>query len=309
MKTLLLLVEICMVMTVTAFAIENEQGFQIVPMLQHESLILESQGITSNGMGLIMMGEDLIFVGSYTHHTLKESPSFNYPDEYHSFDMMVEKEDGENQLLMVFKSDSDEPALDRLNTYQAAMLYGFGLVKRDHLEIILGGGLAVGDFGIEASNGDPWPVIPVPFFRFKVNSHWIDCSFDFITGPSLDLVFFPQSKLQVAGEMRMDQFRDDRDVLAEAAIRYRFFNQDQTEDDFAGVALGIKNDNYGAFGLHRSYEESLEIHYKTIFAELDLSLIKITGGHAFHGRELYGEEIKHELGSGNYLSVQMMYQF
>jgi len=85
--------------------------------------------------------------------------------------------------------------------------------------------------------------------------------------------------------------------------------------DLAGIALGIKNDNYGAFKLGEydrnlvEEDESIEIHYNALFGELDLTLLKITGGYAFNGRELYREEDTGNLGDGYFLSIQGMYQF
>ena len=56
-------------------------------------------------------------------------------------------------------------------------------------------------------------------------------------------------------------------------------------------------------------DESVEVHYYSVFGAIDLSLLKITGGYAFGGRELYREEIKNDTGEGYFVSVQGMYQF
>jgi len=85
--------------------------------------------------------------------------------------------------------------------------------------------------------------------------------------------------------------------------------------DFAGIAVGIKNDNYGAFDLgehNKNYpedEETFETHYNSVFGVLDLTLLKITGGYAFNGRELYREEDTKDTGEGYFLSIEGMYQF
>ena len=36
------------------------------------------------------------------------------------------------------------------------------VIAGGQLSLVLGGGLAVSDFGIERSNGEPWPVISFP---------------------------------------------------------------------------------------------------------------------------------------------------
>jgi hypothetical protein len=42
-----------------------------------------------------------------------------------------------------------------------------------------------------------------------------------------------------------------------------------------GVSAGFKNDNYGAFCLKgKDGEESIEVHYYSVYGTLDLSLLK-----------------------------------
>ena len=193
------------------------------------------------------------------------------------------------------------------DTFEAALVYGFELHEQDNLKVIFGGGLAVGDFGIELSNGDIWPVIPVPVLRVNYESPVVNVAFDFITSPNLQFTVGPERTLRLKGDIRMDQFRDSRDLIYEVALTYRLHSKEPAGDDYGGVSLGVKNDNYGAFNLGRSRDESLEIHYNALFAEIDLTLLKVTGGYAFNGRELYGEETKHDLGDGYFMSVQITY--
>ncbi|HDP80660.1 MAG TPA: hypothetical protein ENN21_07445 [Spirochaetes bacterium] len=115
----------------------------------------------------------------------------------------------------------------------------------------------------------------------------------------------------------MEQFRDSRDILFEFSLAYRFFPKTHSMGDFAGVSAGVKNDNYGAFNLHdnkrilnfNGKDESLEVHYYALFGRIDLSLLKITGGYAFGGRELYQEEDTRDLGEGWFITVEGLYQF
>ncbi|MBC8485645.1 MAG: hypothetical protein ISS28_00585 [Candidatus Cloacimonetes bacterium] len=46
-----------------------------------------------------------------------------------------------------------------------------------------------------------------------------------------------------------------------------------------------------------------------VFGMIDLSLLKITGGYAFQGIELYREEDTRDMGDGYFLSIEGMYQF
>lgn len=104
--------------------------------------------------------------------------------------------------------------------------------------------------------------------------------------------------------------RDERDLIYELKLDYRFFPQDSSYGDFAGLAVGFKNDHYGAFSLGGAKgEESLELHDYSVFATLDLSLLKITAGNAFGGREVYRETTTRDVGEGVFLSVQGMIPF
>ncbi|UCH80973.1 MAG: hypothetical protein JSW20_14750 [Nitrospiraceae bacterium] len=300
---------IAVILTVIGIASTCKVGesAQYLPVAAFENLTLDSRCINSYGAGLIRLADDSLLVGTYTHHKLHKTPSFDYPKDYHSIDFLYEKTREDGQLIALFKSDSDKPVTGGYDTFEAALVYGFELYEQDNLNVIFGGGLAVGDFGIELSNGDIWPVIPVPIFRVKYESPMVNAKFDFITSPNLQFTVGPEKTLRLKGDFRIDQFRDSRDLIYEVALMYRLHSKEPAGGDYGGVSLGVKNDNYGAFNLGRSPDESLELHYNALFAELDLAVLKVTGGYAFNGRELYGEETKHDLGDGYFMSVQITY--
>jgi hypothetical protein len=286
---------------------EGGESAQYLPVAVYENLTLDSRRINSYGAGLIRLADDSMLVGTYTHHKLHKAPSFDYPKDYHSIDFLYEKTREDGQLIALFKSESDEPVTGGYDTFQAALVYGFELYDQKDLNVIFGGGLAVSDFGIELSNGDIWPVIPVPVLRVNYESPVVNVAFDFITSPNLQFTVGPERTLRLKGDIRMDQFRDSRDLIYEVALMYRLHSKNSERGDYGGISFGVKNDNYGAFNLGRSRDESLEIHYNALFAEIDLTLLKVTGGYAFNGRELYGEETKHDLGDGYFMSVQITY--
>jgi hypothetical protein len=317
-KQLTFLFAFCIVITAVfaeANGEEAKDGVHFVPLLKYDFLSLDSQNIHSPGIGLVVMSDEVLFVGLYTHHSFGEPLLFDYPGVYHSIDVLLDGRKNRHQYLGIFKSESDQPVYGGLRTYQTAIAYGYELVHRRNYSFVLGGGLAVSDFGIERSNGEPWPLIPVPLIRMKYRSRWFETKFEFLTTPNIDLTIGPKSRFRFIGACRMDQFRDIRDLIFECALAYRFFPVDHPMGDFAGISVGVKNDNYGAFDLgdheavYLEEDESIEIHYCAVFGMIDLSLLKITGGYAFSGRELYREEDTRELGEGYYLSIEGMVQF
>jgi hypothetical protein len=298
----------------TAFAGNNNdkkaEVVQIVPLVQFESLNLSSQQIRSNSAGFMINREDLMFTGVYTQHRFGEPLQHGFPRLYHSIDMLLDVKNERHQYLGIFKSASDQPVCGGINTYQAAAVYGYEMINRPNLSLVLGGGLAVGNFGVETSDGKNWPLIPVPLLRMNHHTDWLDTSFEFITSPNLSFILAPKGNVRLCGDFRMDQSRDARDLIYEVALSYHPYSEQDERGDFVGISIGFKNDNYGEFNLgNQGEDETLEVHYKSLFAAVDVSVLKFTAGYAFDGRALYRGTEKQDLGEGYYASVQAMYPF
>jgi len=314
MKKGIIIISVILTLAAAASAAENsdsdKEKIKVTPLVQFDYLSLESQSIQSAGAGIVLNNEDVMFVGIYTRHSFEEQLLYDYPDVYHTIDTLLDGKNGRHQYIGIFKSESDRPVSGGLYTYQAAAVYGYEFFKGKSLSLVFGGGLALGDFGIERKNGDPWPVIPVPLMRITYSSDWIDTKFECITSPNISFTIGPESRIRFKGDFRMDQARDIRDLIFDLSIDYRFFNSDSESGDFAGISAGFKNDNYGAFYLgEEDGEESIEVHYYSLYGVLDISILKITGGYAFKGRDLYREEYKVDSGDGYFISVQGLYQF
>ncbi len=270
---------------------------QVLPLLSYDYLSLDDQSIHSPGTGLMVAGENAMAIGLYTLHSMEKAPSDAYPTVYHSLEFVLDGHKGRHTYLAVFKSESDKPVYGGLNTFQSAAVYGYRLLDGTRLSLVLGGGLAVSDFGIEGANGEPWPLIPVPLIRMNYSSRWLESSFEFLTGPNFGFTLAPEKQIRFTGDFRMDQFRDIRDLIFESALHYRFFPADHPMGDLAGVSIGFKNDVY-AFAL-AGEEEPLEIQYYSVFGTIDLTLLKISGGYTFtEGNDK----------NGLHLSLQGMYQ-
>lgn len=314
MKKNIIVIITVLTLTASTYAADNSvsgrAGIKVTPIVQYDYLSLESRDIKSTGAGMMVNNEDAMFVGTCTRHSFGEQLLYGYPGVYYTIDTLLDGRSGRHQYIGIFKSESDRPVSGGLYTYQAAAVYGYEFIKGKNWSVVLGGGLALGDFGIERKNGEPWPVIPVPLMRIKYNSEWINAKFECITSPNFSITLAPEKKVQFKGDLRMDQARDVRDLIFDLSLNYRFFNSDHEMGDFAGISAGFKNDNYGAFYLGgKNGEESIEVHYYSVYGALDLSFFKITSGYAFMGRELYREKHKVNTGDGYFVSVQALYQF
>jgi hypothetical protein len=277
----------------------SSQGLRYVPMMQYESLSLGAQRVMSPGLGIALMDEGLMATGFYTGYRFGKDLALRYPRNYHSIDFLVDGKRGPHNYLVVFKSSSDVPAYGGFETFQSAMVYGRRVVDGRNGSLTLGGGIAVSDFGIELADGTMWPVIPVPLIRGQYETSLLSTSLEFITGPNLNVVLFHDRPLRLVGDFRMDEYRDARDLIFETLISYY--------PTFAGISVGITNNAY-SFDLGGE-EEKFELHYRAVFASLDLAVLKFSVGYAFDAREQYREEHTRRPEDGIFLSLQGLYQF
>ncbi|MDH5730223.1 MAG: hypothetical protein OEZ58_14600 [Gammaproteobacteria bacterium] len=295
--------------SVTALCANNNDAKQTenlsAPLMQYDHVSLSEQTIRSASGGLVLQRDWGNLIGIYTHHDFSEPMFYDFPDVYHSIDSLLDTHFGRHQYLVIFKSESSRVLSGSLSGIQAGAVYGYEWINKPHLSLVLGGGIAVGEFGVERSDGSNMPAIPVPLIRFNYQSTILETKFEFLTGPNWSFTLRPKSKIRLTFDSRLDQLRDARDLIFESNLVYRFFDAKHEMGDFAGIAIGFKNDNVGAFALaNKHYTETLEAHYQSLFATLDLTLIKVSVGRAFAGRVLYREQLKQHLGEGYFITVQ-----
>lgn len=288
----------------TGSAAFADSGLQIIPLAQYQLLALESQTVHSPGIGVLAAGENLFLVGQYSRHSFAKHLELNYPKTYHAIELMADARRNRHQYLAFFKSESDYPVAGGVRTFQTVAVYGYEVVRRERLALILGGGLAFSDFGIETAAGDPWPLIPVPLVRAAWESRLLNANLDFITSPNLNLTLAPHNRLRVSLETRFDRLRDERDIIFEGALVYRLLDPTHPMGDIAGVSLGIRSDS---LTFDRSGEDqSLELHSYALFSALDLTLLTVSGGYLFDSRLRYGDGATAAAGDGWFFSVSAL---
>ncbi len=295
-----------LIITITAASVSAE-GTQVYPLVKYDYTRLNSQGLHSPGIGLLALNNQNMLTGFYTRHSFTDSIRFETPQVYHSIDLLFDGGSAQHRLLYLFKSEAEEPAIGGFQSFQTAAVYGYRLVHNQRASLVLGGGLAVSDFGIELEDGRTWPLIPVPLIRFSYESTAINAKFDFITGPNLCLTLMPEQHFRISGDFRMDQFRDIQDLVFELTLKYRFFDKHHPMGDFAGIEVGVKNEAF-SFDI-TDQDEPFELNYYSLFATLDATLLKASGGYIYKSRERYAEDETNGLGEGFFLSIEGMYQF
>lgn len=282
-------------MLIPALAAEEKGNETVyIPMAGWERLRLEEADYYTLQAGGAIVGEEFTFLGLYGRTAFGEHPAPGFAEAFHTIDLLYDGGWKRNQLLVLFKSESDLPVAGGLATFQTAAVYGYELIAGESLTLALGGGVALSDFGID------WPLLPVPFIRLNWETPLVAAGFDFITGPNFSLTLLPENRVQIKGDIRADQFRDIRDLVFETALEYR-------PVDMVGVSAGVKHDLIGFSDGATNEEYALD--YYALFGELDLTLLTLQAAYAFDGRDRLGEEITRPRGDGWFLSLSGLYQF
>jgi hypothetical protein len=296
---------------------KKNDPFVIFLPLGYDLLLLEEQTVHSpaGGVGFIAGEQNLPFnqverrftgLAAYQPFIFTEEILPEVPKMLYQIGGMFDARIKRHQILAIFQANSDAPVFGGLNTFQFGAGYGYEIIRRPNVSLILGAVLGVRDFGITLPSGDPWLLMPLPLIRFGVDTKWFTSSFDFITGPVLNFTIAPKERIRFTGDIRMETYRSIADINCEFALWYRLFGADHKLGDFAGLGVGFKNDVAG-FDLSREIKsETFELQRSAVFAAIDLSILKIQGGWIIDSNYLLDGEKAGSPGSGFFLSVQGM---
>lgn len=262
----------------------------VAAVASYETLALEGQTVHTPGGGLIVDAPAGLLFGQYRYSRYSETPERYDGTAFHAVETLYDGGVRRHRYVALFDTASDRPVAGGWSTFQAAAVYGYEVLARERGSIVAGGGLAVGDFGIETAQGTTWPVIPVPFLRGTYETPAVTGRFDFITGPNLGVVIAPERDVNATIDVRLDQFRDVRDLIYEVSVAYRV------------VSVGFKNDTFSVFPYRE--DEPVETFYYAAFGTVDLTLLQLTAGYAFGGRVRSGENEIDRTGDGVYVTVQ-----
>jgi len=152
------------------------------------------------------------------------------------------------------------------------------------------------------------PVLPSPVVLFGFMSTWFNASFEFIGEPSLNMIIAPEQKIRVSTIIWMVQYRGIEDLLFDITLWYRFFSSEHQFGDFAGLGLGLMNNDV-MFFLGEKDKSSYEVNKYSAYVTIDLSFLRITGGYIFNGKEIFDNSIKNDIDKGFYISTQLAWRF
>jgi hypothetical protein len=282
----------------------------------YDFIRLDEQTLHSpaGGVGFMFGEQDLPFTqvdrrffgaALYQTYIFTESMPHGIPKQFHQISAIFDGRLERHQLLFIFQSASDKP-LSGLNTVQAGAGWGYEVIRRPQVSLILGAALCVSDFGITLPSGDPWPVLPLPIIRFGIDTHWFASSLDFITSPNLEFTIAPKEKIRLTGGMEMHRYRSIADINCEYTLWYRLFSAEHKLGDFAGIGIGFKNET-AVFALSVDVKaDTFELRQSSIFAVIDLSILQIRAGWVFDSEYIVDDKKAGDPGKGFYISIQGM---
>ena len=301
-------------------SIEQEKT-KITPVLFYEHALMDDGGYRAPGAAVIIAGGDRdlpfrhessgFFLGAlYKQYTFSDMKVPDYSDTYHDIEMLLKQRYERHYFILFFESYAQRPVVSGLQSLSAAIGYGFDLVQKNNYSISLGCMIGVSDYGIDLPDGRPIPVLPFPVARFTANYSWLKITYEFVMKSFVNFEIAPQKQIRMTGYLRMDRYTGIRDLLFDCALWYRFFPVNYKFGDFAGIAVGMKNDGR-KFALPTK-DKSFTFSQYSSFVKLDLSVLQLTCGYIFSGSETYidgNEKIKMKTGEGWWASVQAAYRF
>jgi hypothetical protein len=306
------------VISIPAFAeirdAENQVSF--IPLASYNYIRLNEQTAHSPNFGFGFMAGD--YGNPYTGiHRSFFAVSLYQPafftngvadSAYHQIDVLLDGRIERHNFFGLFHSASDRPVEGGLHTFYAGAAYGYEIIRRDAVSFIVGVTLTIGDFGIDMSNGDPFPVFPMPYIRLGFDTQWLDMSFDYLLGPNMKFAIAPESRISFTADMHMDHYRSIEDLIGAWTLWYRLFAKDSKLGDAAGIGIGVKNSTFD-FYLAAGRDNTFEMQTSAVFTCLDFTVLRIEGGYVFDSRYLRNGEKTMSPGKGFYISLHGTYKF
>ena len=311
MKKIIICIAVLSLLNAVLFA-ENET--HIIPIINYDYFLLETQAYHSPGVGLVFtMGNmepvfpeernNFAIAAFYKPYIMMEE--MDYPSFAHGIEFMVNRRIRSHQILGQFSAQSSDPVYGGFHTFFTGVGYGNELIRNEHFSLTLGAGIAVGDFS--EIFGQRFYCFPIPIVEFNMDYPWLNLGFEFYTEPALSITIAPKSRIRFTGMFTTPAFRNIEDLFFECTLWYRFFGSDHKLGDFAGLGIGVMN-NGMAFTVSER-DKTYELSYYAAFAKLDLSFLQLSGGYILSGREIYDLDTRKDAGKGFFVSVQAAYQF
>jgi hypothetical protein len=308
--------------TAKSLATENpppQKDWNLATMLSYEHFSFDKQSIYSPGIGLMFSKgnlnpplsetqNSLLIAASSKQYILEESEN-GYADIYYDINIMADKRIGRHSIFGILASQTDKPIYGGLRSIVVGAGYGYEIIRKENLSLLLGADIALMDFGIDLPNGDPFPVMILPRIQFAMQKSWLDFAFTFIKEPVVDITLFPHSRFRFITKFSIPfALRDAQDFRFDTLFMYRLFSPDSKMGDLAGIGIGFKHSGFGTTLAEK--DKYYDIFGYSVYGKIDVSFLQISGGYLFSGKESYNvDERRRNVGDGFYLNAMLAWQF
>jgi len=260
--------------------------------------MLGKQGVPFNEVERRFLG-----IAQYQPFIFTETLQDNLPKQFHGISAMLDGRIKRHQILAIFQTISDRP-MSGLNTFNIGAGWGYEVIRKTHVSLILGAALMVGDLNIMGISS---PVLPMPFFRFGLDTKWFVSSIEYVGYPHFAFTVAPKERIRFTADMQMQSYGSIADLNCNFTLWYRLFTAAHKMGDFAGIGAGFKNEVLG-FNLSNEYmANTFGLQKASVFAAVELfSAIQIQGGWVINSNYLIDGKKAGGAGNGFFLSISGM---
>lgn len=273
----------------------------LMPLGQLEKLATPSFRVDSWQAGAAYVAENTLVTALYQHSTISVEER---DSRTAALDILFDKQSRKFDYLAVVKANSstDKPTLD---TFQGAFAAGYHWLDTAHWTFIAGAGVGFTDVTLRKEAPETGMLLPVPFLRIQTDYPLWQAKLDFVTSPNLSLQIMPTTQLRLNADVRFDQLRDSRDLLAEFTAGYRPFASQHALHEIVNFAVGFKNDAVSI----GQFSRNTDLQYHSLFAVADFTFLKLTAGQTFNQRIRHEEAISADPKAGYFVSLEAMLAF
>ena len=200
---------------------------------------------------------------------------------------------GKNSFLLKIDGNGADP-FESYKNFEGLLMYGRKIIDTESTSLMLGGGLAATDTGIQLGGVDLF-LVPLPMLYFNYTGQLFTTEFEWIGLPNARFVLFPEKLFRIKADLSFAGFKLPVDINFDTAFACYPIKEGPLKDYFY-ISAGLSH-NIEKFRINQ--ESSVKYHYFCAYAEVNATAIGARAGYTFGGNSR----------NGFYLLIQGMYKF
>lgn len=278
----------------------EDGNYLFSPFGSLQFMLEKNEGSTSNMPDLITTrisyGQDIFSKGM---------PGYG-ESNFHKIGLFGKVVYGKNSFLLKIDSRGANPFQSYKNS-EGLLMYGRKLIDTESTSLVLGGGLAATDTGIQLGGIDIF-IVPLPMLYFTYKNQIFSTEFEWIGLPNAKFVLLPQNQFRIKADASFAGFNLPVDIMFDTALAWYPIKEGELKDYFY-ISAGVSH-NVEKFRINT--ENSVKYHYFCAYGEINATAFGVRAGYAFNGERIVtssGVRTKENYNGGFYLLIQGMYKF